>query len=237
MTLNESELEQILKLAGRRVKGQIHTILPGTIDSFDAATQTATARVSIASWRIDPDTNEPVAFYPEATTKAPVYFPGGAGWSLRHPIGAGDPCLLLVAERSIGEWMTTGNRSIPLDVGRRFDLTDAIVLPGLRPAADPLTDFNEDDLEIVHTAGTVLRLGSDGKVYIGNSTADLVQSLDDVFSLLNQIKLALSAFATVASGDPVATVTAGGATTLGTTLSGLTSTFSALQTKIDTLTE
>lgn len=235
--ISETEFEFLLKQVIAKTKGQIRTALPGLVDSFDPVTQTATVRTSIATWRIDPDTDEPVAYFPEATTNAPVLYPGGGGWSLRFPIEAGDRCTLLVAERSIDEWMATGGRVAPQDLGRRFDLTDAIVIPGLRPAADPLADFDADSLEIVHENGTVLRLNPDGTVYLGNSTVDLVATSRAVQDLLQNVINLLQAFATTASGDPVATVTAGAAATLNTALSSLAGTITAINGQFASLEE
>lgn len=231
---SETEFEALLKAVQTRTRGAMRTIIPGEVLSFNAATQTATVRVSVASWRMDPDLDEPVAFFPEPIANCPVYYPGGAGWSTRTPIEAGDRCLILVAERSIDEWMATGNRVAALDLGRRFDLTDAIVLPGLRPAADPLADFNDESFEVIHENGTVLRLNPDGTVYLGNSTTGVAEQLDALRSMLATLISDLGVYILAAQADPV---TGAAATTFTGEITAYSAALTALSTNIDTLTE
>ncbi len=170
--IDENELAEVLDLVGKRSNARIRTTLPARISSFDKDTQTATVVLAVQSYRWDVDLEEPVAYQPEPIARCPVYFPTGGGYTLRFPLEKGDDCLVLVAERSIDEWAATGEATnIPRDL-RRFDLSDAIVLPGLHPTARAVADFDDDKLRLgKEDASGMVEIDDNGDVVVTGSSS------------------------------------------------------------------
>lgn len=188
-SLDENELADVLQLVMDRSNAKIRTTIPAKVQSFDKDTQTATVRPAVQSYYFDVDEDEPAAYHPEPIANCPVWYPAGDGFSIRWPLTNGDDVLILVAERSIDEWAATGNSdAIPRDL-RRFDLSDAIVLPGLRPPSNALSDFKGDGLEIRHSAGAKLRVTKTGQIYLGNGSVDLVSLVKDLMAQVRTLAL------------------------------------------------
>lgn len=241
---SETDLTQVLKLVMDRSNAKIRTIIPGRIAGFDPQTQRCSATPAVQSYYYDVDLEEPVAYEPPQITNCPVWFPAGGGFQITYPLADGDDCLILCAERSIDEWMATGNASsAPRDL-RRFDFSDAIVLPGIRPAARPL-DINDASLVITHAGnGAILRVNDDGTVYLGNSTADVVAQLESTLAQLEghltNVQTAMAAIVTAAAAPstPVTTgMLAGYWADLNGSISGTVTAISAAKVLVATISE
>jgi hypothetical protein len=147
------------------ILGKVNVSLPGTIIAYNPATQTATVQPVPAARRHDPDTD---ALIPEPLPQianVPVRFPVGLGGtvSITWPLAPGDAVTLEICDRSIDEWKSTGApATIPQDV-RRFDLTDAIAVPGPRSPAQPIQASGHHPSALVLQAPQIL-LGSSAAV-------------------------------------------------------------------------
>jgi hypothetical protein len=113
------------------VLGEIHTCLPGTVVSYNAATRRAVVRPSLDKQLADGRVLEAPQI-----VEVPVQFPMG----LTYPIAAGAGVLLHFTSRSLETWLDGGER-VP-DDPRQFDLSDCIAVPGVShggntTAADP----------------------------------------------------------------------------------------------------
>ena len=92
----------------------LHVALPGIVESFDAATQTASVR---------PALKHSSAVLP-LIRDVPVYFPGGTASGITWPVTSGDECLLVFADFDIDRWFENGEvREAASD--RMHDLPDA----------------------------------------------------------------------------------------------------------------
>lgn len=129
-----------LQAAAKAAKALVNVALPATVLAYDAATQVATVRVVPCFRRRDPEQGGKVVCYaPPDLPQIPVAFPGGAGFALTWPLAVGSTGLLVVSDRSLDEWKSTGDaRTEPQDA-RRHSLADGVFVPGLRSPADPLT--------------------------------------------------------------------------------------------------
>lgn len=92
----------------------------------------------------------------------PVWFPRGGGASITWPVGAGDGCLLIFAERSLDEWKGSGG-SVSPDDPRRHGLSDAIAFVGLNPTAG-----GSDAIEL-RMGGVTLAVSGGGVSITGGS--------------------------------------------------------------------
>lgn len=171
----ESAIRRVVQVALTRT----HAAIPGIIDSYDAATQTASVTPQVRSQYRD-EAGELVAEDMPQIQGAPVYFPRAGSFSITFPLTAGDPCLLLFADRDISGYLETGAREAP-PTGRTHAYQDAIVLPGLAPAADALSPAaSADSVEIRNDDGTtVLRVGPSG-IEVESAAAFSVDSVGPI---------------------------------------------------------
>lgn len=148
----------LLKAAVAAGTAAMHTALPGVVVSYDATKQTISAQVVIQS-RYKQADGTLVAYTPPVISNIPVAFPSGGSWSITWPLAAGDPVVLVFAERSLDEWKATGNsESTPAHL-RRFDLSDAIAIPGAQAPASPL-EATAYDASAMVIAGDLIKMGS-----------------------------------------------------------------------------
>jgi hypothetical protein len=186
-----SETDNLLA-AIRAQTARIHTMIPGTVVSYNEATQTATCQPSIKGRHKDA-TGALVAYTQPALPNCPIAFPSGGGYSITWKLEAGDPVLLLFAERALDEWKTvSGGDHEPRDAVRRFDLTDAIALPcGKSPSSPlPAEAYSADAMVVAVEAGKELRLGS-------SAASDFVALASLVSAQLDALATALDSWVVV----------------------------------------
>jgi hypothetical protein len=159
----ESTLAQAIANTFEALMSEIHTCLPGSVESYDYKTQKATVKPLIrkkyldgASVEIPPLTNVPVIF--PRTKKAGITF----------PISKGDGVLIVFAERSLERWYGTGEVSDPGDQ-RKFDLSDAVAIAGLYSFVDQNIASNNNDLE-VQNEGQKITIKKNGDIEVGGSS-------------------------------------------------------------------
>lgn len=118
------ELAEEIENTARAVTEQIHTVLPGKIIEFNE--KNCTVKANIYGKFITSNGEE--LEYP-IITEAPLVFPFSAKGNvgLVFPVVPGDDCLILVSEIELDEWRTGAEAEGTL----KFDLTSAVVLPGL----------------------------------------------------------------------------------------------------------
>lgn len=114
-------------------------ILPATVVTYDAATQTAAVQVAIQGGYRGRD-GQPVYEARPTLAGVPVCFPlaAGAAASITWDLQAGDRVLVLCGSRSLDEWKGGAAGSITARDPRRHQLQDAVVIPGLPCPADPI---------------------------------------------------------------------------------------------------
>lgn len=158
------ELDDLLLQLDAFILGKVSVALPATIVDYDHARQVATVKPTVSARRQDP---ESLALIPEALPtigNVPVLFPSSTGFAWTFPLLPGDPVLLVFCDRSIDEWKATGApENVPQDI-RRFDLTDAVALVGLRPFTRPIPASGWAAGAMVIEAPD-LRLGSSAAVH------------------------------------------------------------------------
>lgn len=108
----------------------IHTALPGIIQSFDAARMTCSVQPSVRGAIVQPN-GQAVAVDMPLLVDCPVVFPGGGGYILTYPLKAGDECLVVFSERCIDAWWQSGGVQAAAEY-RLHDLSDGFVIPGPR---------------------------------------------------------------------------------------------------------
>lgn len=149
----------------------VHTMLPGIIDSFDEDTQTA--RVQPAIKRIFSErgpVNLPLC------VDVPVCFPGGGGMFLTFPVAPGDECCLHFSERCIDFWFDQGGVQLPAEY-RMHDYSDAFAVVGVNSKPNVLGGFQTDAVELRNRARTVrVTMKADGTIENANSAGSTILS-------------------------------------------------------------
>ncbi len=161
----------------------------GTIQSFDAATQTATVTMNYKRLLKDAamapnniDTIDVIAEYPQLI-KCPVMITNGGGAALTFPIATGDPCIVLFNDRDIDNWVLTGNTASPPNSARLHNLSDAIALVGIKSNAKLISGYDGTNVKLVFGGGYVsidptgnIKIESTGTIEVNSTGAMNVQS-------------------------------------------------------------
>lgn len=125
-------LGKVINQAIRYVISNLHTVMPGQIETYDQTTGLATIQPTLRrKYR-----SESVAVPLPVISDVPVVMPRSGNTIIKTPIGPGDYVLLVFSERAMARWMENGGIVDPLDPAM-FSLNDAIAIPGLYPKTEP----------------------------------------------------------------------------------------------------
>jgi len=170
----------IAKLASNIKEGianrlkDLHTSMPGTIESFDPVTQTASIQPAIKRVFITREgvtetltpTNLPILI------NVPVSFPRGGGFSMTFPVTKGDECLITFCERAIDTWHKFGGIRTP-NAKRFHHLSDATATVGLSSLPNKVPSYSATATQIKKDDGSaVISLNADSSISI-TSTSDV----------------------------------------------------------------
>lgn len=133
-------LGEALNAAVARGAAELRVALPGEIQSFDPATQLASVKPLLRE-DYETETGGRGVEALGVVNDVPVVFPGGGGFAQTWPVKQGDPCLLIICDRSLDRWIASGGDIDPIDV-RRHDLSDAVAILGVRAKPGALSEFD-----------------------------------------------------------------------------------------------
>lgn len=214
----------------------------GTIQAFDATTQTASATINYSKtyFKFDNLTNSnvPVQINYPLLLMCPVIFLSGGPASLTFPIAQGDECLILFNDRSLDNWYQSGSGS-PVNSPRLHSISDGIILVGLKSFLNRQMNYD--------TARAVLRnntsaVGVNGsKVLITNTYVGTASPSTTLNTLLQTLITDLQTLITQVAAITVTGVTTGsgisGIPTNAAAIAAVSSSLSSLATQIGGLLE
>ena len=145
----------------------IHTCLPGRIEKYTRTEQKANVKPLIKKKYLDGTAVE----FP-VIPNVPIVFPRTKRGGITFPLEQGDGVLLVFSERALDRWLSSGEDVEPGDY-RKFDLSDAIAIPGLFSFKQPNLATNDDDVEI-HNEGQRITIKKNGDIEIGVDVKKLV---------------------------------------------------------------
>lgn len=192
----------------------------GIIQSFNPALQTAS--VALALQRNVPTPNP--AFDPSSNAATMVYIPtayplltnvpvavwGGGGCSLTFPIAIGDEGLVCFNDRNFDSWFANGTTATPPNTPRIHDLSDGIILVGVRSTPNALAGYSSADAVLQNTPkGSQLAIGT--HIRVASSTASL-------FTLIQTMLAAQTLDDNAITGHPAAATIAAATAQLGNLL-------------------
>lgn len=140
--------------------GNVHTAMPGKVESYDPLTRTGQVKPLLKIAHIDKTQTEL-----QSIADVPFAIYGTASAGVVLPINTGDYVLLIFNERTIGKAMKTGNAS-STSLTHLFGLGDAVALPGLFPQPTGPHLENQTDIQIYNKSGNVLLAGPLGLITI-----------------------------------------------------------------------
>jgi hypothetical protein len=192
-------LSEVIASHVRMVLESARTAIPGRVEKYDSATQTADVQPMVRNVLIDPDGNRLEESLP-IIPNVPVAWPRGGGFFLSMPVEKGDFVLLVICDRCIDVWRAKGSEADPADL-RHHDLSDAVAIPGLYPDTAPLNEASGTELVLGKDGGVQVRIGSlmTLATVAGAGSADFVALAQKVLTELNKLATDLNTLKTVFS--------------------------------------
>lgn len=128
----------------------VHTCIPGVMENYNRVERRCDVK---------PAMNFPFPggtfIEPPVILSCPVLIPGSADYVTEIDIPNGTPCLVQFSEAGIGQWLK-GATQPDADGAYRFQLTDAMVTPGLYPYEQvpkiTRNGVNQEGDNVTHTA-------------------------------------------------------------------------------------
>lgn len=140
----------------------VKTSMPGIVESYDSATQTAEVTVAMKRIKVDGSVIDAIKL-----PNVRVQFQKTSETSVTYPLKKGDEVLLVFNERDIDAWRATGSVGAP-QTNRRFSLTDVVAIPGYVSDGNVATfDTGDEDNFVIKFKDIKIVITSDGKFYAG----------------------------------------------------------------------
>jgi hypothetical protein len=188
------DLAEVIANAIESALIDVHVALPGKVESYDSATQTANVQLQVK--RMLPKTDGQYATEDlPVLENIPVQFPRTRTFAFTMPVAEGDFGLVVFSEMSIDQWRSKGDNTSPGDIGRHT-LTGAVFQPGLMPNAEAIGDDIGDDAVFGEIGGVQVRVKPGGVCEVvtgGGPTADdfvaqaakTKKALDDILAIFS----------------------------------------------------
>lgn len=198
------ELADIIRQAIEDRLAEVHVMLPGRIDSYDASLQKADVEPLIRRLQktVDGEIKEDLPVIPGV----PVVFPRAGGFKITMPVQEGDRCMLVFCERSIETYQTgTGRRGDNSALIRQSDpdtfemhnLSDPVAIMGWYNDAEALSASDQDGLQLGEDGGPIIHIGNDLVELYEKGAAQFVALAQKVKDELDLFKADFDAWKTV----------------------------------------
>lgn len=137
------ELAYVIKAALEDRLLDVHTALPGAVQSYDPLTQTADIQLLVRR-PVEKASGGYITEELPILPNVPVQFMRGGGQFLSMPLEVGDTGLVIFNEASIDQWRNLDDVASPGEIGRHT-LSSGVFFPGLASNLKPvLADIGSD---------------------------------------------------------------------------------------------
>lgn len=159
------------------IKNNLRVSIPGIIQEFDSATQTATVQIALRERIRNNDLS--VAWRAiSPLLDVPVMFPRAGNFVITFPVQSGDECLVVFADMCIDAWFSNAGVQNQIEK-RRHDLSDGIAILGLWSQPNKLSSISGNSLQIKTLDGSTMievkedtiNLNANKVYYNGNEVA------------------------------------------------------------------
>lgn len=165
---------------------EVYTQLPGRVESYDAATQTASIKIMIRTPLENLDGDITLEDLP-VIQSVPVSFARGGQFFESFPLTPGDEGMCQFSMRDINEWRRTGQLVDPGDI-RTHRIAGATFFPGVSSSARRLDSAHEQNYVMGKDGSTTIHFKPDGTLAIGaENPGDFIAKANEVLARLNTI--------------------------------------------------
>lgn len=146
------EFDTGLRLLFEALIGGVHTAFPGIVQAYNSATMRATVQPCLMKKYYQDPAPIPLPLLQDV----PVLFASTGSLHIIAPPDTGSYVLVICSERSLDMWLTSGGIVDP-ENPRKFDISDAIAIPGLFPLPNVLAPpAVPGTIEIRNSVGTCI---------------------------------------------------------------------------------
>ena len=179
--VNIPDLRETLTRAMRESALDINCVSVATVQLFDASKQMITATLNYVRVVRDNQGNETLVKYQPLIQCPVMILQGGAG-GVTMPIAAGDPCIILFADRDIDNWIQYGTLNGAPNSMRLHDMNDAIAICGINPLSKSISSYLTDGVKIFNgTSFITIR----NKISLSVGGNKLITALDNLCTALS----------------------------------------------------
>lgn len=163
---------------------EVYTQLPGRVESYDAATQTASIKIMIRTPLENLDGDITLEDLP-VIQSVPVSFMRGGQFFESFPLTPGDEGMCQFSMRDINEWRRTGQLVDPGDI-RTHRIAGATFFPGVSSSARRLDSAHAQNYVMGKDGGTTIHFKPDGTLAIGaENPGDFIAKANEVLDRIN----------------------------------------------------
>lgn len=134
----------------------LHTAMPGIIQSFNSELQTISVQPAVRRIFKTEEEDKELLIPSDLPIliNVPIVYPRGGGYSLTFPIVKGDECLLIFCERSFDQWHKFSGVRDP-GAKRFHSLSDATAFVGLSSIPNKIPNYNQNNVQLKKDDGSV----------------------------------------------------------------------------------
>jgi len=196
------ELVDVLDVFKREIFFSLNCHAIGTIQSFDAASQTCKATINYAKTVVQTAVNGKNQSVPKAypiLVNVPVINLFGGPSGITFPIAKGDTCMILFNDKDMDNWFISGDVNAETVSKRSHSLSDGVALVGIRSKRNALTNY--DPTKSVWFHGSAKVSLSAEKLKIENAIGSLMPTLE---AIINDLKNLPVTYLTTTPTNPIA---------------------------------
>lgn len=211
MSERSPSLAALLSGVVRTHLGALRVALPGKVESYDAATQTADIKPLIKHV-VEAEGGEIAESLP-VLPNVPIAFPRAGDFFVSFPVAKGDTVLVVFCDASIDEWRATGKESEPGDL-RKHSLSGAVAIPGVYANDDKLSDAHGENMVMGKDGGSQIHIKPNDEIHLGSEDAsDFVALAGLVRDEITAVRNTLNSLVTSYNAHTHGGVMAGAGTT------------------------
>lgn len=165
------DLKEILNRHKEEIMSELNCVTIGTVQSFDATTQSATIKVNYKRVLKNIDLGndvigDKVIEYP-LLVKCPIAFIFGGTAGLTMPIASGDTCIVLFSDRDIDNWQAYGDANNIPNSDRMHSINDGIAIVGIRNTSNALSGYSSTDIKL-YLGSSYLTIKANGDIELSS---------------------------------------------------------------------
>ena len=196
------DLETSLQMVMDSHQAKLWTSMPAMVVNVNLLKMTVDVQPTIKGIITNPDETETAVQLP-LLLDCPILFPNGGGFALTFPITVGDEVLIFLASRCIDNWWLQGGVQEQAEF-RMHDLSDGFAFVGPKSLPRAVPNISATAAQFRNLLGTTyIGINPTGLIQFRNTTGSLKLVLGGICDLIDNLEIALTAFAgalTVESG-------------------------------------